>query len=86
MLPDWLEKPGCMTSDEIWEELEKADLAEIIRQKLKMLESLETMPFLEYFNPDMGKIVSNTDGIKFLHQQLNYLTGKLLHLKTGERI
>ena len=84
MLPDWLEKPGCMTSDEIWEGLEKADLEMKIKQKLKMLNHLETMPFLVYFNPDMGKIVSNADGIKFLHQKLNCLAGNLLHLKTGE--
>ena len=84
MLSDWLEKPGCMASDEIWEALEKADLGMKIRQKAKMLGHLETMPALLYFNPDMGKIVSNEEGKQFLHRQLGYLAGKLLHLKTGE--
>jgi len=83
MLPDWLEKPGCLTSDEIWEELEKADLEIKIRQKAKMLGHLEIMSALLYFNPDLGKIVSNEEGKEFLHRQLNYLTGKLLRLKTG---
>lgn len=84
MSQDFFERPSCLTSDEIWEDLEKAELGGVLEKKMKMFKWLEMVPFLQYFNPDLGKIVSNKEGKEFLKSQISFITEKLLYLKRGK--